>query len=722
MRFLTAIALLASPVASGIESTVIYGKLRDPMEVAVAPDGDLIVVEREGRVLRIRPTTGGVFEIGHVEVSALRVTDLRSSWGREDGMLGVALDPEFATNQRLYLYYSHPQEILNRLSRFELKEGKLDPASEKVLLDIPTDRDNRVCHPGGSLAFGPDGLLYISTGDNTNPFEAGGYAPLDDREGRAYANAMRTAGNTNDLRGKILRIRPTEDGYEIPEGNLFAPGTEKTRPEIYVMGSRNPFRISIDPKKNILYWGDVGPDARSATARGALGVDELNQAKKAGNFGWPFAIADNQPYANIDYETGENHGMHDPAAPKNPRKNHDGLVDLPPAQPAFLSYPYSEVPELPALGSGGRNAMAGPVFYHDPERKYNLLGKEDDHTLLGYDWVRNVIWKIKLEADEALGKVEALLDGFAHPMDLEMAEDGTVWLLEYGSGWYGNGDGVIRRLRPSQEGNQPPSVTIVTEGTTYTATAEDPDGDELTIDWWLTEGADERKIGSGTTVTHEGSGSELRAVVTDGKGGQAIGRVPLVKDDFQPVLDIRFTDRIRDVTFDQEIGFEITGIETPEDLVVRVRYSPPVLGHEAGELRFPEPIEQLVVSRQCLACHQVDKPSVGPSYLDIAMRYHGRADAVDHLKEKLKTGGGGAWGEVVMPPQVAVSDEEADAIIRAVAALSVGVTEVRGTQEGTLRFPPAPEPLEAGGTWDISAAAPGHISARIRFPVEWDRE
>ena len=221
-----------------------------------------------------------------------------------------------------------------------------------MLFDVPTDRRDRVCHHGGSLAFSPDGLLYLLTGDNTNPFESGGVAPIDDREGHDHANAMRSAGNTNDLRGKILRIRPTEDGYEIPAGNLFPPGTAKTRPEIYVMGCRNPFRMSIDPKTSMIYWGEVGPDAGDAGNKGPRGHDEVNQAKKAGNFGWPFVIADNKPYPIVDFATGKPGAMTDPAAPKNPGKHNTGLADLPPAQKAFIWYPYAESAGVPGHGQG----------------------------------------------------------------------------------------------------------------------------------------------------------------------------------------------------------------------------------------------------------------------------------------------------------------------------------------------------------------------------------
>lgn len=717
-----ALFCVATAAAAAIQKDTIAEGFRDPMSLAIAPDGDVYVVEREGRLLRIRPETGGVFEIGNLAVSALRAADPGSDSAVEDGLQGIALDPHFTQNQRLFLYYSDPVNLIDRLSRFQLKAGKLDPASERMLLEVPVQRHDRICHHGGSVQFGPDGLLYLSTGDNTNPFASDGFAPIDDRENRLPWDAQRSAGNTNDLRGKILRIRPTETGYDIPAANLFPVGTAKTRPEIYAMGCRNPFRMSIDSKNSTVYWGEVGPDAGGPSEKGPAGHDEINQAKAAGNFGWPFLVANNKPYPIMDFATGKPGRMTDPAAPKNTGSRNTGLTDLPPAQSAFIWYPYAESPEFPAMGKSGRNAMAGPVFYFDAARRYNFLAREDDHTLLTYDWIRGKIWKAKLGADEKLTSLSVLDEGFRHPMDMEMANDGSIWLLDYGSEWWFNKNGFLSRLLPTST-NRSPVISIqpvAGQDRTYAVkSASDPDSDPITVIWWLTTGATERRLGSGKSISvPAGEGSELRAVASDGKSPNAVARIPLVQEITAPELTLKLADEAKSYNFGATVGFEINGTPTPDaaQVVVRARYIP-ATGHDAGGPQFSPEITALVTANLCLACHQVDRPSVGPAYLNVSLKYRDHPDAIDHLKSKLKTGGAGAWGEVPMPPQIALKDGDADTILHAILSLAEGISETKGSTAGKIQLAPKPASSNTGGSWEFSAEAPGFTTARFRIPA-----
>src|SRR5690606_9201733 len=115
--------------------------------------------------------------------------------------------------------------------------------------------------------------------------------------------------------------------------------------------------------------------------------------------------------------------------------------------------------------------------------------------------------------------------------------------------------------------------------------------------------------------------------------------------------------------------------------------------------------------------HQVETASVGPAYLDVSMKYRDRKDASEYLKEKLKTGGAGAWGEVPMPPQAALKPEEADKLVAAILGLSQGISETSGTLDGTIQLSPKGD-AQPGGSWEISAEAQGFSPARLRIPAK----
>lgn len=433
-------------IDSNFRKVVLDDKSKDPISLAVANDGRVFYIERDGTVKIFRPETSDVIIAGEVQVFTGRP--------REDGLLGITLDPDFDTNHWLYLFYSPAGSVAKQhISRFTMVGDRMDVASEKILLEIPTQRQE-CCHSGGCLRFGPDRNLYISTGDNTNPFASDAYTPIDERPGRSPWDAQKSASNTNDLRGKILRVHPEPDGtYTIPKGNLFPEGDRLRRPEIYIMGCRNPFRMTLDSETGWLYWGDVGPDAFSDNPRrGPRGYDEFNRARGPGNYGWPYIIADNQPYVRYDFATGQSGDPFDPDALVNESPNNTGARELPPAQPAFIWYPYAPSTEFPELNGGGtaRTGMAGPVYHYDADLASDRkLPAYYDKTFFIYEWSRRWIKEIKLDEDGNILKINPFLPGFTflRPIEMQIGPDGAIYMIEWGSNFGGgNRDAKLVRI------------------------------------------------------------------------------------------------------------------------------------------------------------------------------------------------------------------------------------------------------------------------------------
>ena len=272
----------------------------EPIDLAVLPDSRVLTTTRGGQVRLTDPSQGTTTVVNTIDVYA----------NSEDGLQTITLDPAFEDNGWVYLYYaprtmtapypattptgSAPNTLpagadesywnqwkgYNQLSRFHwnAETNSLDLASEQVIIKVEVQR-GQCCHVAGDVAFDNDGNVLLATGDNTPASTPGanGYAPNNDRIGyNPGLDSRRGAGNSNDLRGKILRIDVQDDGsYTIPAGNLFAPGTEKTRPEIFATGLRNPFRIDYDPETGAVTWGDYGPDAGTASdLRGPMGYVE----------------------------------------------------------------------------------------------------------------------------------------------------------------------------------------------------------------------------------------------------------------------------------------------------------------------------------------------------------------------------------------------------------------------------------------------------------------
>ncbi|MEL7533253.1 MAG: ThuA domain-containing protein, partial [Bacteroidota bacterium] len=660
---------------------VLGDNLNEPSELHVLNDGKVLFTERKGKLNLYNPESGKITVAGKIDVHTKF----------EDGLMGISLDPNFEQNSYLYLYYSPKgDEPIQHLSRFKFENDKLDMKSEKVMLVVPVQRDE-CCHTGGSIQFGPDGLLYLSTGDDTNPFETG-YAPINEKPGRSPWDAQKSSANPNDLRGKILRIRPTADGaYEIPAGNLFPVDGSEGRPEVYVMGCRNPYRISIDPKTQYLYWGEVGPDARVNGEHGPRGYDEVNQAREAGFFGWPLFVGNNYAYREVNFADQSLGEFYDPAKPINNSPNNTGKQELPPAQPAFIWYPYVSSPDFPIVGEGGRNAMAGPVFYHDLfEGTESQFPSYYDGKLFIYDFMRDWIFAVTMAENGDLEKIEPFLPNLklSSPVDMEFGPDGAMYILEYGTRWFAkNKDARLIRI-DYKAGNRAPNAEIVADKLigaapmTVNFSADQSfdydEGDALQYSWTFPEGAKANGINASHTFEQAGV-YQVSLEVRDAEGARGERSVEIQVGNEPPLINAQlegnktFFWRERPMQYqidvlDQEDGSLAEGTLAEGAVAISFNYlnnseDRTIEAQDHAALANASLIaagKDLIGEYGCIACHAVDKLVVGPSYQDVSKKYQEKEDKVEYLISKIIKGGSGVWGANAMPAQAQVSEAEAE--------------------------------------------------------------
>src|SRR5947209_7291819 len=415
------------------EKIVLIENLVDPLQVKALPDGSVCVIERTGRILMLKPGAKTPVEIAKLTVPTFG----------EVGLDGIAFDNDFVRTGWLYLFYC-PQtnhDIL-RVSRFTVTNDKLDVASEKVLFEYHIEKAE-AAHMGGGMVMTADGTLVIGTGDNSPPIPE---LPCDQRPGKENHDSFRSAGNSNDLRGKVLRIRPKPDGtYDVPADNLFPDGKDG-RKEVFAMGCRNAYRLSVDDKTGWVVWGDVGPNLTPEMGIPSGGYDEINLTRTAGNFGWPMFCGPNEAFAFYDHEKKKVGAKFDVNNPVNPSKNNTGLKRVPPPRPALIWYPSGDSKEFPELGSGGRCSMAGPIYRFGPKQPTGVeLPRELDGRLFIYDWCRNWVKSVGLDAEGRVTDIKPFCRHlvFRKPMDMVVAPDGSLLVVEYGDKWNDNTDGQL---------------------------------------------------------------------------------------------------------------------------------------------------------------------------------------------------------------------------------------------------------------------------------------
>ncbi|MCK6694751.1 MAG: PQQ-dependent sugar dehydrogenase, partial [Thermoanaerobaculia bacterium] len=586
----------------------------------------------------------------------------------ELGLLGMALDPNWEKNHWIYLYYSEPgKKEVNRLSRFVFTGDSLYTETETMLLEIGIQRDE-CCHYAGCVKFDAQGCLYLSAGDNSDFSESEGFAPIDERPGHDIGDAQRSAANSMDLRGKILRIKPLPDGsYLCPAGNLFAeqdivvspftqmmqenplwtgfvphgqthvlpvhgpaapirlPGFRNRsagRPEIYVMGCRNPFRLSIDSRRNFLFWGDPGPQAGLPdSTRGPEGFDEINCAPGPGFFGWPYFIGNNKAYRDYDFERKKTGPAFDPQHPFNDSPRNTGIKNLPPAQPALIWYPYASSPEFPSLANGASCAMAGPVYYSDQYPAASRFPDEFDGNVIIYDWMRNWMVAVALDSAGRLIRLAPLAESvpLSRPIDMMFDKNGSLWVLEYGTKWFDpNPDACLSR-----------------------------------IDYRRGNGRDTAAVSS--PVVHWNFGKRNRSFYRPGE-----------------LLNYKIM-----VTDPQAGSLEDGGIPASA-VAARISYTPAPFHPGRKKQQRPDGQnktalqrgENLVNSSDCKACHDAERQINGPAYQSIAARYDSDKTAIPRLVSKVIKGGSGVWGDRAMSAHPQLKEQEAREMVRWILSLS----------------------------------------------------
>ncbi len=229
-----------------------------PTNLVQADSGQVLVTDQSGLILSYDEASLALSSDAVSMTETLDIRDRVSRGGSEEGLLGLAVDPD--DQGHLYVYYSAANPRRSVVSRFDYSSQtmKADTNSELVILEVAQPYSN---HNGGQIAFGPDGYLYIGLGD-----------------GGSAGDPQDNGQDTSTLLGSILRIDVSNAApgqpYSVPPGNPFADGGG--RPEIWAYGLRNPWRFSFDRATGALWTGDVGQNR----------WEEIDLVRRGGNYGW----------------------------------------------------------------------------------------------------------------------------------------------------------------------------------------------------------------------------------------------------------------------------------------------------------------------------------------------------------------------------------------------------------------------------------------------------
>ncbi len=434
-----------------------------------------------------------------------------------------------------------------------------------------------------------------------------------------HNDARRGATNTNDLRGKLLRIKVNADGsYAIPDGNLFPEGMAKTRPEIYAMGFRNPFRVQVD-SDDVAYVTDYSPDSRAPTNfRGPAGTGRVEVVREPSNYGWPMCYGPQLPMYQWDFNTqvtfGEPFDCDNPTkGPANTSRWNTGLRHGPPITQPDIWYSYNDnatppqgtpclayydgsggtCPQLfPELGVGGVGPHGADAYEFDPastsETKFPPY--YDGAMILG-EFTRDYLREVRFDSKGGIQKINNTLNCGAfgsptnpavpfecdNPMDMQFGADGNLYLLTYGDGFFvANPDAGLYRFEYTAGSQRPKAVMDATPTNgaaplTVQFSSEgsmDPDeGDSIRFDWdFGVPGTDaDRSMDPNPSYTYTTPGVyTARLTVTDSSGKTQSRTIPITVGNTAPTVTITTPVDGDFFEFGDSIPYTVT-VTDPED-------------------------------------------------------------------------------------------------------------------------------------------------------------
>lgn len=735
---------IVKPDDSRFTKVVLAQRIEEPMQFQILKDGKVLYAERKGKLKVFDPATNKITVVYNFAVSTKYVSQTGEVSEAEDGFQGVILDPDFALNHWIYVYYSPAgNESKNTLERYTWDgKGPLNEASRKKILDVVVQRFE-CCHVGGGMVFDKAKNLYLSTGDNTFSRASDGFSPLDERPGMFTQDSQKGSSNTNDLRGKILRIHPEPNGtYTIPKGNLFPKGTAKTRPEIYTMGNRNPWRLTVDSKTGWLYWGEVGPDGSvdDFEHRGPQSYDEFNMAKKPGNYGWPYFIGNSFPYHHYNFATKESGPLFDPEHPVNTSPNNTGLKDLPPTTAPFIWYSKQASKEFPLLGGGGNSAVGGPIFHAaDFKGAARPFPAYYEGKWLITDWVRGWIQAVTIDENGKYVGMERFLPDLhlRGPIDMKFGPNGDLYVLEYGNGYFkDNPEAELIRIEYNG-GNRKPQVQAAVNKTagavpltvalSSKGTSDADEGDKLSYVWKITKnGAPFKTLAQAdpsVTFTAPGVYKAL-LTVTDTKGAKNSKSVEVKVGNEPPLVHINITSGNSSFFFPgKTIGYSVDVMDKEDGSLANKKivparvsvsanylsegYNMTAIASKQGSVDADAALSggmALIAKSDCRSCHAINDKVLGPSFTAVALKYKGDAGAPDRLFKKIISGGQGVWGDAQMPAHPTLAESDAKAIVKYVLSLAYPARNAKSLPIAGTYTTTIPEGENTDGSFILRAA------------------